>query len=308
MKVDTLPKYYRALAMLEWFKYVHGDRAIMLSVESYYDADQKEVKESIQGLYNRYWDILKNAFSIEPYRIDFEKYTKDDCSKLLENIANHFEGIVSDQDAFCDKIENSPCEWDPFLREMSTTLINIHTNSFIATSPDVEVLRALNNSYMIHVHLEEKLPRYTFDDLVGTIEKNISAFVTEFICEESLIERLHALISMLSSLRSAYYQCGRDIRSILISPEYEGKDSEFTQDVVQKLQKAFDNIKDFEHYRSLFIELRDLCNEDVNSDPMELLEKYYKILDEVYFDVYSLGTLVPSLVEKYNESHGGNEK
>lgn len=54
--------------------------------------------------------------------------------------------------------------------------------------------------------------------------------------------------------------------------------------------------------------MRDLCNEDVNSDPMELLEKYYKILDEIYFDVYSLGTLVPSLIVKYDESRGGNEK
>ena len=298
MKVDNLPKYYRTLAMLDWFEYTLGYTAPELCIKTYYDTGVKEIKESIRGLYNHYWAILKNTFAIEPYQIDFNAHTKEDCAVLLEDIRNYMNMNVigSDKDAFLDKIEDSSCKWDQFLREMSMTLINIHTNSFIGTSSDVEVFRALN------------MPGCTFDDLVAAIEKNIDAAVIVFISKASLIERLHALTSMLSSLRSAYYQCGRDIRSILNAPEDMGKDSEFTQDVVQKLQKAFDNIKDFEHYRSLFIELRDLCNEDVNSDPMELLEKYYKILDEIYFDVYSLGTLVPSLVVKYNESPGGNEK
>lgn len=298
MKVDSLPKYYRILVMLDWFEYTLGYTAPELCIKTYYDTGVKEIKESIRGLYNRYWEILKNTFAIEPYRIDFNAHTKEDCAVLLEDIRNYMntDVIGSDRDGFLDKIEDSSCKWDQFLREMSMTLINIHTNSFIGTSSDIEVFRALN------------MPGCTFDDLVAAIEKNIDAAVIVFISKASLIERLHALTSMLSSLRSAYYQCGRDIRSILNAPEDMGKDSEFTQDVVQKLQKAFDNIKDFEHYRSLFIEWRDLCNDDVNSDPMELLEKYYKILDEIYFDVYSLGTLVPSLVVKYGESRGGNEK
>ena len=298
MKVDSLPKYYRILVMLDWFEYTLGYTAPELCIKTYYDTGVKEIKESIRGLYNRYWEILKNTFAIEPYRIDFNAHTKEDCAVLLEDIRNYMntDVIGSDRDGFLDKIEDSSCKWDQFLREMSMTLINIHTNSFIGTSSDIEVFRALN------------MPGCTFDDLVAAIEKNIDAAVIVFISKASLIERLHALTSMLSSLRSAYYQCGRDIRSILNAPEDMGKDSEFTQDAVQKLQKAFDNIKDFEHYRSLFIEWRDLCNDDVNSDPMELLEKYYKILDEIYFDVYSLGTLVPSLVVKYGESRGGNEK
>lgn len=298
MKVDSLPKYYRTLAMLDWFEYTLGYTAPELCIKTYYDTGVEEIKESIRGLYNRYWEILKNTFAIEPYRIDFNAHTREDCAVLLEDIRNYMNMNVigSDKDAFLDKIEDSSCKWDQFLREMSMTLINIHTNSFIGTSSDVEVFRALN------------MPGCTFDDLVAAIEKNIDAAVIVFISKASLIERLHALTSMLSSLRSAYYQCGRDIRSILNAPEDMGKDSEFTQDVVQKLQKAFDNLKDFEYYKSLFVELGDLCSENANPDPMKLLEKYYSFLDEIYFDVYSLGTLVPSLVEKYNESHGGNEK
>ena len=298
MKVDSLPKYYRTLAMLDWFEYTLGYTAPELCIKTYYDTGVEEIKESIRGLYNRYWEILKNTFAIEPYRIDFNAHTKEDCAVLLEDIRNYMntDVIGSDRDGFLDKIEDSSCKWDQFLREMSMTLINIHTNSFIGTSSDIEVFRALN------------MPGCTFDDLVAAIEKNIDAAVIVFISKASLIERLHALTSMLSSLRSAYYQCGRDIRSILNAPEDMGKDSEFTQDVVQKLQKAFDNLKDFEYYKSLFVELGDLCSENANPDPMKLLEKYYSFLDEIYFDVYSLGTLVPSLVEKYNESHGGNEK
>lgn len=298
MKVDNLPKYYRTLAMLDWFEYTLGYTAPELCIKTYYDTGVKEIKESIRGLYNRYWEILKNTFAIEPYRIDFNVHTREDCAVLLEDIRNYMNMNVigSDKDAFLDKIEDSSCKWDQFLREMSMTLINIHTNSFIGTSSDIEVFRALN------------MPGCTFDDLVAAIEKNIDAAVIVFIRKASLILRLNALISTLSFLRSVYYQCGRDIYSMLNASEDVGKNSEFTQDVVQKLQKAFDNIKDFEHYQSLFIELRDLCNEDVNSDPMELLEKYYKILDEIYFDVYSLGTLVPSLIVKYDESHGGNTK
>lgn len=298
MKVDSLPKYYRTLAMLDWFEYTLGYTAPELCIKTYYDTGVEEIKESIRGLYNRYWEILKNTFAIEPYRIDFNAHTKEDCAVLLEDIRNYMnmDVIGSDRDGFLDKIEDSSCKWDQFLREMSMTLINIHTNSFIGTSSDVEVFRALN------------MPGCTFDDLVAAIEKNIDTAVIVFICKASLILRLNALISTLSSLRSVYYQCGRDIHSMLNASEDVGKNSEFTQDMVQKLQKAFDNIKDFEHYRSLFIELRDLCNEDVNSDPMELLEKYYKILDEIYFDVYSLGTLVPSVIVKYDESRGGNEK
>lgn len=298
MKVDRLSKEYRAIAMLDWFEYTLGYTAPELCIKTYYDTGVKEIKESIRGLYNRYWEILKNTFAIEPYRIDFNAHTKEDCAVLIEDIRNYMnmDVIGSDRDGFLDKIEDSSCKWDQFLREMSMTLINIHTNSFIGTSSDIEVFRALN------------MPGCTFDDLVAAIEKNIDVAVIVFIRKASLILRLNALISILSSLRSVYYQCGRDIHSMLDASEDVGKNSEFTQDVVQKLQKAFDNIKDFEHYRSLFIELRDLCNEDVNSDPMELLEKYYKILDEMYFDVYSLGTLVPSLIVKYGESRGGNEK
>ena len=298
MKVDSLPKYYRILVMLDWFEYTLGYTAPELCIKTYYDTGVEEIKESIRGLYNRYWEILKNTFAIEPYRIDFNAHTKEDCAVLLEDIRNYMnmDVIGSDRDGFLDKIEDSSCKWDQFLREMSMTLINIHTNSFIGTSSDIEVFRALN------------MPGCTFDDLVAAIEKNIDAAVIVFISKASLIERLHALTSMLSSLRSAYYQCGRDIRSILNAPEDMGKVSEFTQDVVQKLQKAFDNLKDFEYYKSLFVELGDLCSENANPDPMKLLEKYYSFLDEIYFDVYSLGTLVPSLVEKYNESHGGNEK
>lgn len=298
MKVDSLPKYYRVLVMLDWFEYTLGYTAPELCIKTYYDTGVKEIKESIRGLYNRYWEILKNTFAIEPYRIDFNAHTKEDCAVLLEDIRNYMNMNVigSDKDAFLDKIEDSSCKWDQFLREMSMTLINIHTNSFIGTSSDIEVFRALN------------MPGCTFDDLVAAIEKNIDTAIIVFIRKASLILRLNTLISTLSSLRSVYYQCGRDTHSMLNASEDVGKNSEFTQDVVQKLQKAFDNIKDFEHYRSLFIELRDLCNEDVNSDPMELLEKYYKILDEIYFDVYSLGTLVPSVIVKYDESRGGNEK
>ena len=171
MKVDTLPKYYRTLAMLDWFEYTLGYTAPELCIKTYYDTGVKEIKESIRGLYNRYWEILKNTFAIEPYRIDFNAHTKEDCAVLLEDIRNYMntDVIGSDKDAFLDKIEDSSCKWDQFLREMSMTLINIHTNSFIGTSSDVEVFRALN------------MPGCTFDDLVAAIEKNIDAAVLVFI-------------------------------------------------------------------------------------------------------------------------------
>ena len=54
MKVDGLSKENRALAMLDWFERVEGNIDIMVCVKSYYDADRKEVKESLRGLYNRY--------------------------------------------------------------------------------------------------------------------------------------------------------------------------------------------------------------------------------------------------------------
>ena len=40
MKVDRLSNEDRALAILDWFEFVHGDRDIMVCVKSYYDADQ----------------------------------------------------------------------------------------------------------------------------------------------------------------------------------------------------------------------------------------------------------------------------
>ena len=322
MKVDSLPKYYRVLAMLDWFEYALGPAALEVCIRSYYDTGVKEIKESIRGLYNHYWEILKNTFAIEPYQIDFDAHTREDCTVFLEDIRNYMNVIGSDMDSFMDKIEDSSCKWDQFLREMSMTIINIKANSFISgvTNSDVEVSRTGNNSYMIqtrnnsftiHVPLEEEVleidSRCTFDDLVGAIEKSIGLFVTGFICKEPLVERLHALISMLGSLRSVYYQCGRDVRFILNCPE-DGEDKpKLTSNEIAALQHAFDNIKEFEHYQSLFIELVDLYNEDVNSDPMELLERYYAILDEIYFDVYSLGTLVPSLIVKYNTTEGGNK-
>ena len=296
MKVDRLSKEDRALAMLDWFECVEGNIDIMVCVKSYYDADRKEVKESIRGLYNRYWDILKNTFSIEPYQIDFDRYTKDDCSRLIENIANHFKGIGSDQDAFCDKIENSPCEWDQFLREMSMTLVNIHANTFIAEK----------SSEFLQMHPESDL-----DFVISGLERNLDLIVKRFITNVSLLERLQSLISMLSALRDAYYRNGGDIRTIITINGDENENPEIGPEMEGRLQKLFDNfenIKEFKHYQSLLDELGDLImTKNTDSDPLKLLERYYAILDEIYFDVYSLGTLVPSLIVNYNATEGGNK-
>ena len=292
MKVDGLSKENRIMVMLDWFEYVHGDRAIMECVKSYYDADRKEVKASIRGLYNRYWDILKNAFSIEPYQIDFDKYTKDDCNKLLENIANHFNGIISDPDAFRDKIENAPWGWDQFLREMSMTLVNIRANTFIA----------VKSSEFLQMH-----PELDLDFVIGGLERNLGLIVEWFITDVSLLERLHALISMLSALRDAYHRCGRDIRTLINVTEYENGNSEIDPDDEDILFDNFENIKEFEYYQSFLAELGDLTTNGTDPEPLKHLERYYAILDEIYFDVYSLGTLVPSLIVKYNATEGGNK-
>ena len=291
MKVDELSKENRAMAMLDWFEQVGGNIDMIRCVESYYDADRKEVKESLRGLYHRYWDILKNAFSIEPYQIDFDKYTKDDCSKLLENIANYIKGINSDPDAFRDKIENSPCEWGQFLREMSMTLVNISANTFMAGK----------SSEFLQMH-----PELDLDFVISGVERNLGLIVKGFITNVSLLERLYSLISMLSALRDAYYRCGRDIRTIINKNENPeiGTDDE---DKLQKLFDNFENIKEFEYYQSLLYELGDLTTKGTDTDPLKLLERYYAILDEIYFDVYSLGTLVPSLIVNYNATEGGNK-
>ena len=292
MKVDSLSKENRIMVMLDWFEYGRGDKTIMACVEGYYVTDREEVKESLRGLYNRYWDILKNAFSIEPYQIDFDKYTKDDCSKLLENIANHFEGISSDQDAFCDKIENSPWTWEQFLREMSMTLVNIRANTFIA----------VKSSEFLQMH-----PELDLDFVISGLERNLGLIVEWFITDVSLLERLHSLISMLSALRDAYYRCGGDIRAMINVTGYENEGPD-EEGILQKLSDNFKNIKEFEHYQSLLEELAELMmTKGTNPDPLKLLERYYAILDEIYFDVYSLGTVVPSLIVKYNAAEGGNK-
>ena len=296
MKVDELSKEYRALVMLDWFSYVKGDRAILVCVESYYDADRKEVKESLRGLYHRYWDILKNAFFIEPYQIDFDKYTKDDCSKLIENIANHLDYVISDHDAFCDKIENSPWTWEQFLREMSMTLVNIRANTFIAEK----------SSEFLQMHPESDL-----DAVINGLERNLDLIVKRFITNVSLLERLQSLISMLSALRDAYYRNGGDIRTIITINGDENENPEIGPEMEGRLQKLFDNfenIKEFKHYQSLLDELGDLImTKNTDSDPLKLLERYYAILDEIYFDVYSLEDIVPSLIVKYNTTEGGNK-
>ena len=295
MKVDRLSKEYRALAMLDWFECVEGNIDIMVCVESYYDADRKEVKESLRGLYNRYWDILKNAFSIEPYQIDFDKYTKDDCSKLVENIANYLDYVISDHDAFCDKIENSPWTWEQFLREMSMTLVNIRANTVIAEK----------SSEFLQMHPESNL-----DFVISDLERSLGLIVKGFITNVYLLERLQSLISMLSALRDAYYRCGYSIRTMINVIGYENENPEIGPDEEGGLQKIFDdfkNIKEFEHYQSLLDELGDLMTKSTNSDPLKLLERYYAILDEIYFDVYSLEDIVPSLIVKYNATEGGNK-
>ena len=295
MKVDELSKEYRALAMLDWFECVEGNIDIMVCVKSYYDADRKEVKESLRGLYNRYWDILKNAFFIEPYQIDFDKYTKDDCSRLIENIANHLDYVISDHDAFCDKIENSPWTWEQFLREMSMTLVNIRANTFIAEK----------SSELLQMHPESNL-----DVVISGLERNFGLIVKGFITNVSLLERLYSLISMLSALRDAYYRCGYSIRTMINVIGYENENPEIGPDEEGRLQKIFDdfkNIKEFEHYQSLLDELADLMTKGTDPDPLKLLERYYAILDEIYFDVYSLEDIVPSLIVKYNTTEGGNK-
>ena len=295
MKVDSLSKENRIMVMLDWFEYGRGDKTIMACVEGYYVTDREEVKESLRGLYNRYWDILKNAFSIEPYQIDFDKYTKDDCSKLVENIANHFKGISSDPDAFCDKIENSPWGWGQFLREMSMTHINICANTIVAKK----------SSEFLQMH-----PELDLDFVISDLERNLGLIVKGFITNASLLERLHTLISMLSALRNVYHRCGRDIRTFIGVTEYENENPEVGPDEesgLQKLSDNFENIKEFEHYQSLLDELGDLKTKGTDTDPLKLLERYYAILDEIYFDVYSLGTLVPSLIVNYNATEGGNK-
>lgn len=298
MKVDNLPKYYRTLAMLDWFEYTLGYTAPELCIKTYYDTGVKEIKESIRGLYNRYWEILKNTFAIEPYRIDFNVHTREDCAVLLEDIRNYMNMNVigSDKDAFLDKIEDSSCKWDQFLREMSMTLVNIHANTFIAEK----------SSEFLRMHPESDL-----DVVINGLERNLDLIVKRFITNVSLLERLQSLISMLSALRDAYYRNGGDIRTIITINGYENENPEIDPDMEGRLQKLFDNfenIKEFKHYQSLLDELGDLImTKNTDSDPLKLLERYYAILDEIYFDVYSLGTIVPSLIVQYNATEGGNK-
>ena len=149
-------------------------------------------------------------------------------------------------------------------------------------------------------------PELDLDFVISGVERNLGLIVKGFITDVSLLERLHALISMLSALRDAYHHCGRDIRTIINKNENPeiGTDDE---DKLQKLFDNFENIKEFEYYQSLLYELGDLTTKGTDTDPLKLLERYYAILDEIYFDVYSLGTLVPSLIVNYNATEGGNK-
>lgn len=295
MKVDSLPKYCRALAMLDWFQNTLGEEAPEMCIEAYYGTDQKQLKKSIQGLYNHYWKILNDTFSINPYQINFAAHTKDDCSKLIEDVTTYIATIGTDRDTFLDKIDNSSCEWDRFLREMSMTLINIDANDTVGKA----------SSRFLRKYPDSNLD---LNFVVNGVEQCFGLIVRGFISKVSLMERFYALTSMLSAVRDAYRRCRGDIQFILNISDDRDEDLEVSPDVIEELQKALENLKEFEHYQSLFIELGELMTKNTNADPMKLLEKYYKILDEIYFDVYSLGTLVPSLIVKYDESHGGNEK
>ena len=176
------------------------------------------------------------------------------------------------------------------------TLVNIHANTFIAEK----------SSEFLQMH-----PTSDLDAVINGLERNLDLIVKRFITNVSLFERLQSLISMLSALRDAYYRNGGDIRTIITINGYENENPEIGPDMEGRLQKLFDNfknIKEFEHYQSLFDELTDLMmTESTNSDPLKLLERYYAFLDEIYFDVYSLGTIVPSLIVNYNATEGGNK-
>lgn len=274
MKVDGLKKYYRILAMMDWFEYVNGALGVEMCIESYYSTDLKEVKESIRYLYNQYWEILKTTFAVEPYQIDFNAHTENDCKELIDAVINHITALDF------DKIDESSCMWDRFLREMTTTLINIQANSFIGTF----------TSPFIQRH-----PELDLDFVVSTVEENFGIFVKGFICKKSIMNRLSSIVSMLNLVRTDYHRSGCDIRTMMdISKDEEDSDP----DTVVGLQKALDNIKEFDYYQSLFDELKKLASEDTGSDPLKLLEKYYEIIDEIYFNLCSLGPLATSLILK----------
>lgn len=298
MKVDELSALMRITAMLDWYHHSDAYKIPIICTTMCDDADNTQLKQSVQGWYNQYCEILEETFGIKRSVVDlFESSNENTVSlatRINQPLWDFVENVVKDPSVIDTSSNSSLYNWEKFIRTISKIDIALMINQHRMFTPNPESIASLD-----------------FDRMISVMPQILSRFVYLYKNRKNFSARINSMISLLTAYKTTYEMTGIDgIREAIeykitydrvgidgvasISKNLRGCDLERFECLDQEtLQSMMDSIQEPDHYQALVEELFI----DPSLDPPKAfvedskgliaeMERYYSIVDEIYHDMY----------------------
>ena len=298
MKVDELSALMRITAMLDWYHSSDAYKIPIICTTMCDDTDNAQLKQSVQGWYNQYCEILEETFGIKRSVVDlFESSNENTVSlatRINQPLWDFVENVVNDPSAIETSSNPSLYNWEKFIRTISKIDIALMVNQHQMFTPNSESIASLD-----------------FDRMVSTMPQILSRFVYLYKNRKNFSARIDGMISLLTVHKTTYEMTGIDgIREAI---EYKFTYEKIGIDGIasilenlggrgfgrfecldqETLESMIESIQDPDHYQALVKELFI----DASLDPPKAfvedskgliaeMERYYSIVDEIYHDMY----------------------
>ena len=298
MKVDELSALMRITAMLDWYHHSDAYKIPIICTTMCDDMDNAQLKQSVQGWYNQYCEILEETFGIKRSVVDlFESSNENTVSlatRINQPLWDFVENVVKDPSVIDTSSNSSLYNWEKFIRTISKIDIALMVNQYQMFTPNSESIASLD-----------------FDRMVSVMPQILSRFVYLYKNRKNFSTRIDGMISLLTAHKTTYEMTGIDgIREAI---EYKFTYEKIGIDGIasilenlggrglgrfecldqETLESMMDSIQDPDHYQALVEELFI----DPSLDPPKAfvedskgliaeMERYYSIVDEIYHDMY----------------------
>lgn len=307
MKVDELSALMRIAAMLDWY---HSSDAYKIPTRltyTYYNANNAELKESVQRLYDRYCESLEDAFGIKRMVSDLLESSNENTVSLATRINqplwDFVENVVKDPSVIDTSSNSSLYNWEKFIRTISKVDIILMVTEG-ALPYDFKGIK-------YSMPFAESIASLDINTIAAVMPQIISKNMSLYKNRKNFSTRIDGMISLLTVHKTTYEMTGIDgIReAIEYKFTYEKTGIDGIASILENLggrglerfecldretlESMMDSIQDPDHYQALVEELFI----DPSLDPPKAfledskgliaeMERYYSIVDEIYHDMY----------------------
>ena len=148
MKVDEMSASMRIAAMLDWYHSSDAYKIPIICTTMFDATDNSQLKQSVQGWYNQYCEILEETFGIKRSVVDLFKSSNENTVSLATRINqplwDFVENVVTDPSAIHTSSNPSLYNWEKFIRTICKIDIALMVNQHHMITPHQESIASLD--------------------------------------------------------------------------------------------------------------------------------------------------------------------